>query len=88
MQFSESLKKNHQFQFVYKNGKSYIIKITHSKEKAYKLLKNVDPNDVRPEYVRKKLIEVRNAKEFGKPLTDLSMSKENKPIIELIKRKK
>lgn len=23
MQFSESLKKNHQFQFVYKNGKSY-----------------------------------------------------------------
>ena len=24
MQFSESLKKNHQFQFVYKNGKSYV----------------------------------------------------------------
>ena len=26
MQFSESLKKNHQFQFVYKNGKSYVNK--------------------------------------------------------------
>ena len=26
MQFSESLKKNHQFQFVYKNGKSYANK--------------------------------------------------------------
>lgn len=26
MKFSESLKKNHQFQFVYKNGKSYVNK--------------------------------------------------------------
>lgn len=26
MRFSESLKKNHQFQFVYKNGKSYVNK--------------------------------------------------------------
>ena len=26
MQFSESLKKNHQFQFVYKNGQSYVNK--------------------------------------------------------------
>ena len=26
MKFSESLKKNHQFQFVYKNGKSYANK--------------------------------------------------------------
>lgn len=26
MQFSDSLKKNHQFQFVYKNGKSYVNK--------------------------------------------------------------
>ena len=26
MQFSESLKKNHQFQFVYKSGKSYANK--------------------------------------------------------------
>ena len=26
MKFSESLKKNHQFQFVYKNGRSYANK--------------------------------------------------------------
>ena len=74
--------------YKYKNGKSYIVKITHNPKKALKLIKNVDPKDVEPEYIRKKLFEVNNQKDFGKRLDDLSMSKENKPIINLIKRKR
>lgn len=74
--------------YKYKNGEHYVIKITHDHKKAYKLLKNVDPNDVRPEYIRKKLLLVTNPKEFGKELKDLYMSKENKPLVELVKRRK
>lgn len=38
MQFSESLKKNHQFQFVYKQGKSYVNKylVMYIKENGLK----------------------------------------------------
>ena len=74
--------------YKYKNRKSYIVKITHNAKKAYKLLRNVDPNDIRPEYIRKKLFEVNCPSDFGKRLDDLYMSKENKPIIEMIKRHK
>lgn len=74
--------------YKYKNGKSFIVKITHNPKKAYKLIKNVDPNDVKPEYVLKKLFEVNRAEDFGKKLDDLKMPKENKPIIEQIKRRK
>lgn len=37
MQFSESLKKNHQFQFVYRNGKSYANKylVMYIKENGF-----------------------------------------------------
>ncbi len=65
----------------YSNGKSYIVKITHDSKKAYKLLKNADENDIRPEYIYKKLFEVNNPKDFRKRLDDLYMDKQNKPII-------
>lgn len=74
--------------YKYKNGKYYVVKFTHDHKKAYKLLKNVDPKDIKPEYIRKKLLEVNSAREFGKELNDLYMAKENKPLIELVKRNK
>lgn len=73
--------------FKYKNGKSYVVKFTHNPKKAYQLIKNIDPNDIKPEYVLKKLYEVNRISEFGKKLDHLSMQKENKPIIEKIKRR-
>lgn len=74
--------------YKYKNGKSYIVKITHDSKRAYKLLKNVDPKDIRPEYLLKKLFQVNKSSDFGKQLDDLYMDKANKSILERIKRRK